>query len=58
MAFLDLNGDGRLDLYLVFDKRAMVANGDLSLSTTQLVLTGNFAVGIRLRGTDGVTVTP
>ena len=53
---LDLNRDGYPDLVLDFDKRQMRTNGDLSSSTTQLVLLGSRIDGRRVRGVDRVTV--
>jgi probable HAF family extracellular repeat protein len=52
----DLNRDGYADLVLDFDKKQMAAIGDLSASTTQLVLLGSRLDGRRVRGVDKVTV--
>jgi probable HAF family extracellular repeat protein len=55
-AVRDLNRDGYADLVLDFDKKQMAANGDLSASTTELVLLGSRLDGRRVRGVDTVTV--
>ena len=52
----DVNRDGYPDLELDFDKKQMATLGDLSASTTQLVLLGSRLDGRRVRGVDKVTV--
>ena len=52
----DVNRDGYADLALEFDKKQMTTLGDLSPSTTQLVLLGSRLDGRRVRGVDKVTV--
>ena len=52
----DVNRDGYADLALEFDKKQMTNNGDLGVSTTQLVLLGTRLDGRRVRGVDKVTV--
>lgn len=55
----DVNGDGRADLVLQFDIPTLVANGDLSLGSTSLVLRGILANGCsNVSGTDVITVVP
>ncbi len=52
----DVNRDGYADLSLEFDKKQMTTLGDLSASTTKLVLLGSRLDGRRVRGVDRVTV--
>ena len=52
----DVDGDGDLDLMLHFETQALVANGDLSSSTTQLCLNGQTFEGIGVHGCDAVRV--
>lgn len=53
----DVNGDGRRDLVVMFETPALVANGDLTMSTTELVLRGFLDDGCtNFRGTDSVRV--
>ena len=58
----DVNGDGRLDLILTFDVQQLIANGDLTLTTTSLVIRGfQGATGdscINFRGVGTVRVVP
>ena len=54
----DTDRDGRTDLVLSFSKNELVQNGDLTLSTTQLVLIGRRLDGRRVRGVDVVDVIP
>lgn len=55
----DINGDGRLDLLVMFESARLVANGDLTAATTQLVLRGYLANGCtNLSGADAVKVVP
>jgi PKD repeat protein len=56
----DANGDGRLDLIVTFNVPDLIANGDLTLATTQLVLRGkqgpNGDPCINFRGVGAVKV--
>ena len=56
----DVNGDGRLDLVVTFSVPDLVANGDLTVSTTSLVLRGNQGASgdpcINFRGVGAVRV--
>jgi subtilisin family serine protease len=55
----DVNGDGLLDLVVHFEVPALVANGDLTAATTELVLRGVLADACtHVRGVDHVTVVP
>jgi PKD repeat protein len=54
----DVNRDGLRDLVFQFQAAPMVAAGDLSLSTTQLVLLGVHPDGRYISGTDEVRVSP
>ncbi|HUQ82694.1 MAG TPA: hypothetical protein VM076_16205 [Gemmatimonadaceae bacterium] len=54
----DVDGDGDVDLVLHFDVQTLLANGDLTPATTQLVLRGRTNAGVPVRGADGVTVVP
>jgi hypothetical protein len=54
----DVNGDGDLDRVFFFSTRALVANGDLTRSTTELVLRGQTKDGTPIRGVDAVRVVP
>ena len=54
----DVNGDGILDMVLHFDRSALIANGDLSVSTTRLVLLGDLKDGRQIRGVVPVAVRP
>jgi hypothetical protein len=53
----DVDGDGRLDLVLQFDMETLQANGDLTATTTELVLTGTIDDGRQMRGAVGIKVT-
>jgi len=55
--FKDVNGDGRVDLVVTFDLAALVQNGDLTASTTRLVLLGARKDGRPVRGRDAVVVS-
>jgi hypothetical protein len=57
-ALQDVNGDGDLDRVFFFSTRALVANGDLTRSTTELVLLGQTEDGTPIRGADAVRVVP
>jgi hypothetical protein len=52
----DVDGDGLLDLVLHFEVPALVANGDLDSTTTQLVLNGSTVDGIPVRSSDTVQI--
>ncbi|HSM06531.1 MAG TPA: M12 family metallopeptidase [Longimicrobiales bacterium] len=55
----DVNGDGLLDLLVAFRIQDLVANDDLELSTTQLVLRGFQADEcVNVQGVDDVTIRP
>lgn len=55
----DVNGDGRRDMVVMFETPSLVANGDLTASSTELVLRGFLKDGCtNFRGTDSVRVTP
>lgn len=57
--FTDVSKDGRLDLVVMFDNPALVANGDINAGTTQLVLRGFLNDGCtNFRGTGIVVVVP
>ena len=56
-SIVDLNGDGILDLQLHFSIEDMIANGNLSESTTQLCLVGAGA-GYTISGLEDVEVMP
>lgn len=57
-AMQDVDLDGDLDLILQFEIPTLVANGDLTASTTQLVLKGTRTGGGAVRGVDNVVVKP
>jgi hypothetical protein len=53
----DVNGDGLMDLVVMFERPALVANGDLTPASTELVLRGFLQNGCtNVRGTDAVHV--
>ncbi len=55
----DLDGDGRKDLVLGFDTKALITAGDLSTTTATaqtLTLTGDHQDGRQFTGSDQVTV--
>ena len=54
----DLNADGRIDVLFYFSKAGLISNGDITSSSTQLVLQGQLANGVRLKGTDKVSMLP
>lgn len=55
----DVNGDGLPDMVLHFEVPALVANGDLTLASTSLVLRGFLSDGCtNVRGEDSVRVVP
>jgi len=54
----DVNRDGLRDLVFQFQTAPIVAAGDLSANTTQLVLLGVHLDGRSFRGTDAVSVSP
>ena len=57
-ALTDLNFDGRWDVMLYFPKAALISNGDVTSTTTQLILQGTLSNGRQIKGTDKVTVIP
>lgn len=57
-AYADVNGDGYVDLDLKFERRALVASGDLSAATTSLSLTGTSGGCAAVSGSDVVRVIP
>jgi hypothetical protein len=54
----DVDGDGDVDLVLHFEVRALVGNGDLTPTSTKLVLRGATTSGTPVRGEDVVRVVP
>ena len=54
---MDFNDDGLMDLGLTFSPAEMEANGDLSISTTNLVLNGETTDGQAISGNYDVVVT-
>jgi subtilisin family serine protease len=54
----DVDGDGRVDLVLHFSVPALVENGDLSETTTELYLGGEFGNGWPIHGTGTVRIVP
>jgi hypothetical protein len=54
----DVNGDGRPDLVLHFERAALLSNGDLTRATTALALTADLADGRQVEGRDAVRVVP
>jgi hypothetical protein len=54
----DVNNDGRRDLVVHFERAALMARGDLTTSTTELVLLGKLTDGTAIRGVDAVRVIP
>ncbi len=55
----DVNRDGRMDVVLMFDARALTTNGDIAVGTIQLVLRGFLSDGCtNFRGTDAVVIVP
>jgi hypothetical protein len=57
-ALRDVNGDRNLDRVFFFSTRALAANGDLTPSTTDLILRGQTNDGTPIRGADAVRVVP
>ena len=57
-SFEDVDFDGDMDLVLHFETQALVSNGDLNSSTTQIILNGLDALGIPYQGSDAVTIVP
>jgi chitodextrinase len=53
----DVNGDGRPDLVVHFDRAALAANGDLTPSTTEVRLTGDLTDGRQVAGRDAMRLT-
>lgn len=55
----DVNRDGRLDLVVMFEAAKLVANGDIALGTTQLVLRGFLNDNcVNFRAVDQVIILP
>ncbi len=54
----DVDGDGLIDLVVMFRTQSLVANGDLSAATEQLVLNGETRAGLRVRGSAAVEIEP
>lgn len=54
----DADGDGDADLVLHFSRPALLANGDLSASSTSLILRGELTDGTAIEGSDAVRVLP
>jgi PKD repeat protein len=55
----DVNGDGLPDLVVMFEVPALVANGDLTLDTTELVLRGFLSNACtNFRGAQSVVIVP
>lgn len=54
----DADGDGDLDMLLHFSRPALLANGDLSASSTSLILRGKLGDGTNIEGSDAVRVLP
>lgn len=54
----DVDRDGDMDVVATFDQPTMVQRGDLTASSTRLVLTGALNDGKRIRGSDLVSVSP
>lgn len=57
-AFGDVDGDGDVDLTAHFSVPTMIANGDLTASTSTLCLNGRLADGTPFRGCAAVRVLP
>jgi len=57
--FEDVNGDGRVDLVVMFDAVALASNNDIVAGTTQLVLRGFLGNGCtNFRGAESVVIIP
>lgn len=54
----DVDDDGDMDLIVHFDIQALVANGDLTMATMELVLNGLTTVGLPIQGVDSVIIVP
>ncbi len=52
----DVNGDGRADLLLHFDRQALIAGGWLTSSTTALTLLADLQGGVQVSGSDRVRI--
>jgi hypothetical protein len=52
----DVDGDGDRDLLVLFDRKAMLRAGDLTVETTALTLTGMTVGGRKLVGTDEIQI--
>jgi uncharacterized protein (DUF2141 family) len=55
-SYEDVNGDGRMDLVLHFERGTMAAEGSLLTSTTTLELLADLTSGVQVRGSDRVRV--
>jgi hypothetical protein len=58
VSYRDVDGDGRADLVASFSRSTLKSNGDLTTSTTQLVLAATHADGRRVKAVDVVQVLP
>lgn len=58
LGFEDVDEDGILDLVAHFDKTALIENGDLDASTTQLCVNGATSAGRLVHGCDLVRIVP
>lgn len=54
----DVNGDGRADLVVHFDRALLMENGDLTTSTVSLTTIGSLTSGVQFVGTEAVQVLP
>ena len=54
----DVDGDGDMDLMMHFSVSAMVANGDLSSTSTSLIVSGVNDDGYNITGEDDITIVP
>jgi hypothetical protein len=55
-SLVDVDGDGDLDLLLLFDKAELIANGDVNPATTKVVMLGRQFGGTLVRGDARVVV--
>ena len=55
-AWLDINGDGRQDLLVAFDRKELMMAGELTPETQALTLSGVTLAGRKFTGTDPVLV--
>ncbi len=54
----NVNGDGYVHLVLHFERAALIVNGDLTTSTTELTLRGELMGGQPIIGSDAVRIVP